>query len=63
MIVFLVGLGVLLYPFVNEWRIFRAQNRAVAAYDEAAEDLDEEDDAACLEAARPIMKCCLRLVH
>ena len=46
------GLIILLYPSVSNWWNVRVQSRAVAAYDEAAANLTEDEYAACLEAAQ-----------
>lgn len=51
MIVFFAGLGLLLYPTVaNRWN-YMHQSRAIAAYSEAVEKLDEVDYSRALERA------------
>lgn len=50
--VFFVGLSVLLYPTVSDWWNARVQTRAVASYNDALDQLSEEDYTAYLEAAR-----------
>ncbi len=50
-IVFVVGLGVMLYPTVSELWNSRVQSRVVAVYDEAVAALSEADYTAEFEAA------------
>ncbi|MCD8222671.1 MAG: class C sortase [Clostridiales bacterium] len=50
-VVFMVGVGVLLYPSVSEWWNARVQTRAVAAYDAAVVQMDEKDYDAYFDAA------------
>ncbi|MCD8321763.1 MAG: class C sortase [Oscillospiraceae bacterium] len=50
-LVFLIGLGILLYPSVSEWWNSRVQSRAVAVYDEAVAAMSETDYTAYWEAA------------
>ncbi len=50
-IVFLVGIGILLYPSISNWWNARVQSRAVAVYDEAVAAMDEADYSAYWEAA------------
>ncbi|MCD8221683.1 MAG: class C sortase [Clostridiales bacterium] len=51
-VVFLVGVGVLLYPTFSDWWNARVQSRAVATYDALADALDEKDYTEYFEAAR-----------
>ncbi|MCD8054620.1 MAG: class C sortase [Lachnospiraceae bacterium] len=50
-IVFLVGIGILLYPSISNWWNERVTTRAVATYDEAVAAMDEADYSAYWEAA------------
>lgn len=50
-VVFLAGLGILLYPSISNWWNSRVQSRAVAVYDEAVAALNETDYTAYREAA------------
>ncbi len=51
MVVFLVGLGVLLYPTVSDWWNSRVQSRAISDYSQAVSDLSKEDFDAIFVAA------------
>ena len=51
-LIFLVGLGILLYPTVSNYINERHMSRAVAAYDETVDNLTEEDYSAYFEAAK-----------
>lgn len=48
----LVGLSVMFYPIVSDWWNSKTQSRAVAAYQQAANDLSDEEEAAIIERAR-----------
>lgn len=48
----LVGSALLLYPSIASWWNERHQSRAIATYQEAVEDLTDEEYEAALEAAR-----------
>lgn len=50
-VVFLAGLGILLYPSISNWWNSRVQSRAVAVYDEAVAAPNETDYTAYREAA------------
>ena len=49
--VFLVGLGLLLYPSVSDWWNSFHQTRAIANYDAVVAELDETDYEALFQAA------------
>lgn len=51
-ILFIVGLGLLLYPSVSNWVNERNQSRVVAGYQDAVADMTEKDYTEYLEAAR-----------
>ncbi|MCD8222881.1 MAG: class C sortase [Clostridiales bacterium] len=51
-LIFLIGVGVLLYPTVSEWWNARVQTRAVATYNALADALSEKDYSEYFEAAR-----------
>ncbi len=55
-IVFLVGLSVMLYPAVSDWWNSRHQSRVVAAYQKAANRLDDSKEKELLERAREYNK-------
>ncbi len=50
-VILVVGLGVLLYPTIANWWNERTMSRAVATYNEAVDNLSEEDYEAILAAA------------
>ncbi len=50
--VFLLGLGLLLYPTVSNWWNNRATSQIVATYDETVANLNETDYSAYFEAAQ-----------
>lgn len=50
-IVLLVGLSVMLYPIVSNWWNERVQSRAVASYNDAIVQMDEDKTAEILDAA------------
>ncbi|MCC8126489.1 MAG: class C sortase [Clostridiales bacterium] len=51
-LIFLIGVGVLLYPTVSDWWNARVQTRAVATYNALADALNEKDYSEYFEAAR-----------
>ena len=51
-VVFLVGLGLLLYPTVSNWWNSRRQSQAIVEYTEQTSAMDEAHVAELLEAAR-----------
>lgn len=51
-IVFLIGLGLLLYPSISNWVNERNASRVVAGYQQAVDDMTEEDYTQYLEAAK-----------
>lgn len=48
----LAGLAILLYPTVSNFLVERNSSRAIASYDQAVEDLSEEEYAQMLADAR-----------
>lgn len=51
LVIFLIGLSLLLYPTFSDWWNSFHQSRAVASYDEAVQNLDEDQYKAIWEAA------------
>ncbi|MCD7723821.1 MAG: class C sortase [Clostridiales bacterium] len=51
-LIFVVGLGVLLYPTVSDWWNSRVQSRAIANYDETVANMNEEEYENMLAAAQ-----------
>lgn len=47
----LVGLSVMLYPSFSNWWNSKTQSRAIASYQQATEDLSEEESAAIIQRA------------
>ncbi|MDO4945169.1 MAG: class C sortase [Ruminococcus sp.] len=47
----LVGLSVMLYPAFSNWWNSKTQSKAIASYQQAAEDLSDEENAAIIERA------------
>ncbi|MCD7863215.1 MAG: class C sortase [Lachnospiraceae bacterium] len=54
--VFMVGIGILLYPSVSNWWNGKVTSRAIATYEAALENLGESDYSAYLEAAQEYNK-------
>ncbi len=50
-IVFIVGLGILLYPSVSDWWNRRVSTQAIASYNKSLDNLTEEDYSAYFNAA------------
>ena len=59
-VVFLVGLSVLLYPYVSDFFNARSQSRAVASYHEAVAVMSRQDLAEMWEAARAYNEALVR---
>ncbi len=50
-IIFIVGLGVMLYPVISDWWNSKVQSRAVASYDKVVAEMDESEYEALLAQA------------
>lgn len=50
-IIFIVGLGVMLYPIISDWWNSKVQSRAVASYDKVVAEMDESEYEALLAPA------------
>ncbi len=55
-LLFIVGIGVLVYPSFSNWWNGRMQSRAVASYNEAVDNLSKTDYASMLEIAEKYNK-------
>lgn len=51
LLIFLAGLAILLYPTVSDYVNEKNSSRAIAAYDQSAQDMAPEDYSQELEAA------------